>query len=118
MNRFATAMRRMEVQVPASGIYDFTWAIERAGVETERVVLVDVGGGQGQALVAIKEEFERLPMGRCVLQDRKEVIEAMEKEGSEGLREVRKGVVDFFEGQPVKGEFFYPPFFFFFGYVA
>jgi hypothetical protein len=101
--RFTAGMMMAESRMPASGIYDFSAVIEESKREENqgRVVLVDVGGGKGQALVAIKEEFPGLELSRCVLEDRKEVLEGG---GPEGLEGVRREVVDFHEGQPVKGE--------------
>ncbi|KAK4455216.1 O-methyltransferase [Podospora aff. communis PSN243] len=104
--RFTAGMAVVESHVPASGMYDFSKVIEESKKEGNegRVVLVDVGGGKGQALVAFKEEFPGLEMGRCVLEDRKEVLEG---KGLEGLEGVRREVVDFHEGQPVKGAMVY-----------
>jgi len=71
----------------------FGWLVEKAGRdEGERAVFVDVGGGKGHAIVAIREEFPGLPVGRFVLEDRPETIEAVEREGVKGL----EGVCPFF----------------------
>ncbi|TQV99014.1 O-methyltransferase [Cordyceps javanica] len=62
----------------------------------EHVAFVDVGGGNGQQIAALKERFPELP-GRVVLQDRPEVLEkALEVEGMEKMG------YDYLTEQPVK----------------
>ncbi|KAK4180909.1 O-methyltransferase-domain-containing protein [Triangularia setosa] len=92
--------------LPADEKYDFGWVWEGrndqdGGGEDERVELVDVGGGAGHALSAILSWEKRLDPGRCVLQDREEVIAAVAPEGV--LEKVEKMGIDFHKGQPVKG---------------
>lgn len=80
----------------------------REGVEgegEERVSIVDVAGGRGQSLTQIKLEIEKaggLGLGRCVLQDRKAVLDAIPEGELEG---VEKMEIDFFDSQPVKSKF-------------
>jgi len=98
----------MEIQAPATGLYDFTWLVEKAEREkTERKVFVDVGGGRGQAIMAIHNKFPGIPLDRCVLQDRAEVIKVVEAAGDEKIKEVQKVAIDFLVSQPVQGTF--PP---------
>ncbi|KAK4203206.1 o-methyltransferase [Triangularia verruculosa] len=82
--------------------YDFSWAFDRSH-DDERMQLVDVGGGAGHTLQAILGWETRLIPERCVLQDRPEVIDAVD--GSKGLLlgEVKKMGIDFHKEQPVKG---------------
>jgi len=101
--RFMVGMNLVESWSPASGIYDFTWLTEKAKQEPERVVFVDVGGGRGHAILAIHDEFPGLPLGRFVLQDREETIEAVVAEGHPQMEEVQKVAIDFFVAQPTKG---------------
>ncbi|KAM3497403.1 hypothetical protein MY10362_009248 [Beauveria mimosiformis] len=62
----------------------------------EHVVFVDVGGGNGQQIAALKEKFPGLK-GRAILQDRPEVLEkALEVDGMEKMS------YDYLTEQPVK----------------
>ncbi|OAA35865.1 O-methyltransferase, family 2 [Beauveria brongniartii RCEF 3172] len=62
----------------------------------EHVVFVDVGGGNGQQIAALKEKFPGLK-GRAILQDRPEVLEkAPEVDGMEKMS------YDYLTEQPVK----------------
>lgn len=64
----------------------------------EDVVFVDVGGGNGSQLAALKKECPDVE-GRMVLQDQAYVLDgAVEVEGME------KMAYDFFTEQPVKGK--------------
>lgn len=101
--RFTVGMNLIESQTPASGIYDFSWLVDKAKREPDRLVFVDVGGGRGQAMLAIHGEFPDLPLGRFVLQDRPEVIEAVKAEGRPKMEEVQKVAVDFHVAQPTTG---------------
>lgn len=82
------------------GPYPFDTELGRAGHSDQEVLLVDVGGGRGQALEAIKRNFPTLK-GRMILQDTKEVIEDAKKRGLPSFIEPQ--VASFFEPQPVKG---------------
>ncbi|KAK0716604.1 O-methyltransferase-domain-containing protein [Apiosordaria backusii] len=89
--------------------YDFTWVWEGDDEGNgERVQIVDVGGGAGHTLAGILSWEKRLNPGRCVLQDREEVIAAVSakaKNNENGvlLKEVKKMGIDFHREQPVKG---------------
>ncbi|KAJ6786706.1 hypothetical protein PWT90_10579 [Aphanocladium album] len=75
------------------------FAAEMAGgalTSPEHVAFVDVGGGNGQQIAALKKKLPEL-QGRVVLQDRPEVLEkALEVDGME------KMVYDYLTEQPVK----------------
>ncbi|GAB1312713.1 hypothetical protein MFIFM68171_02923 [Madurella fahalii] len=73
--------------------------------DDDRPLLVDVGGGAGQALRDILSRTPGLPRERCVLQDRAEVIERNKKTGGGDpeLSGVRMMAVDFHQEQPIKG---------------
>jgi len=102
--RFTTGMSLIEKnRSPASGIYDFSWLADKAVQEPERTVFVDVGGGSGQAILAIHQEYPQLPLARFVLQDRRETIDAAVAEGHPLLHDVQKLATDFFQDQPTKG---------------
>ena len=64
------------------------------------VMIVDVGGGKGQALRAIKQVFPNLK-GRMILQDKPEVIEDAKASGLPSF--IEPMAASFFELQPIKG---------------
>ncbi|GKT51203.1 methyltransferase fsa4 [Colletotrichum spaethianum] len=109
MQKFLRAMGPIEEKMPISGIYDFGWVINYAKEypSSDRPLFVDVGAGRGQSIKAIHREFPGLPLERCVLQDRLEVVEAVKKLDDEDMRLVQKQVIDFHKEQPVKGALTY-----------
>ncbi|KAK1449231.1 O-methyltransferase [Colletotrichum melonis] len=108
MQRFLRAMGPIEEKMPISGIYDFGWVVEYARENAgDRPLFVDVGAGRGQSIKAIHRENPGLPLERCVLQDRAEVVEAVRKLDDEDMRLVQKQVIDFHKEQPVKGALTY-----------
>lgn len=103
LKRFFAGMEEIERYFPTRGTYDFGWLTEKAQAEPKRTVLVDVGCGKGHSMAAILQEFPGLPPSRCVLQDRDEVIKAVEDVNDEALSPVEKMAIDFNTEQPVKG---------------
>ena len=90
--------------MPVTGLYDFKWVEDYAArsESPDRALLVDVGGGKGQALKAIIEENPGIPVSSCVLQDQAEAIQEAIAEG--GLLEPAKKVASsIFGEQPTKG---------------
>lgn len=80
---------------------------EASEVKEEEVLIVDVGGGTGQSLVAIRQELHEAGvkvegLGAWVLQDRPGVIASIPEEALPGIR---KEAHDFFTPQPIKGAF-------------
>ncbi|KAB2572131.1 O-methyltransferase afvC [Lasiodiplodia theobromae] len=99
-----TSMQSLDTLLPVNGAYPFALIAERAGdVAPDAALVVDVGGGRGQAIERMREECPGIPAERCVLQDTAEVIADV----GEGLEGVRRMVVDYFEEQPVKGALVY-----------
>ena len=100
------AMTMFTSMLPISGIYDYKWVIEYASqhAEEQRAIIVDVGGGKGQALKAILKENTQIPASRCVLEDLPHVIADAEAENDEQIQPVQKVGYDFFQPQPIKGE--------------
>ena len=99
-----TAMTGFELGSPALGNYDLSWVLNHKDEDPERVLVVDVGGGKGQALRTMFEKVPGLEKGRCVLEDLEEVLEAGKGVREEmGLAEVKTQGFDMFAGQPVKG---------------
>lgn len=66
---------------------------------SDTVLVVDVGGGEGNALLRIQSLCEGIP-GRLILQDRPVVMDNTEL----SLGRVEKMGHNFFKPQPVKGE--------------
>ncbi|SPO02082.1 uncharacterized protein DNG_04755 [Cephalotrichum gorgonifer] len=100
------SMAAVEEHMPALGGYDLSWAVKEDSESAERVLVVDVGGGKGQALKGIFKATPGLPRNRCVLEDLPEVIEAARRDESE-LADVRMVAMDFHDEQPVKGALVY-----------
>jgi len=109
LQRFFQGMAIIESMSPAvtAGMYDFAWLAEKAKQEPERTVFVDVGGGKGHCILTICKEFPGIPLNRCVLQERPEIIQAVEAAGDPGLAEIQKVVIDFHVDQPNKGAIAY-----------
>jgi hypothetical protein len=106
---FVRAMEVMQVALPLTGIYDFSWLVERTrlDVDKSRAALVDVGGGKGQAIKAFCNEFPGLPRARCVLQDLPEALKTVDELDEPEMREVQKVPIDFHKKQPVKNALVY-----------
>lgn len=83
-----------------AGPYPFGEELGNEGVGEEGVVVVDVGGGSGHVLEAIKVAFPELK-GRMVLQDVQDVID----EATAGRLPdfIEPMAASFFERQPVEG---------------
>ena len=85
----------------SAGPYPFEEQLGTEDVEETDIAIVDVGGGRGQALRAIKAVSPRVK-GRMVLQDRRDVIEDAKVEGLPSF--IEPMAASFFEPQPVKGK--------------
>ena len=85
----------------SAGSFPFDKGLNPAEIRDTYVVIVDVGGGRGQALKAIREAYPSLK-GRMVLQDVPEVIEDAKASGLPGF--IEPMAASFFEAQPVKGK--------------
>lgn len=80
-------------------LFPFKEEFSKVKTTDETVLLVDVGGGNGQATTTIRELCHGVK-GRMVLQDQIQVIEGI----TEGLPGVELMGHDFFKPQPVKGK--------------
>ena len=85
----------------SAGSYPFDEELSKYDLGDDDVAVVDVGGGRGQALEAIRQAFPGLK-GRMVLQDVREVIEDARAKGLPSF--IEPMVSSFFEPQPVKGK--------------
>ena len=86
----------------SAGPYPFDEELRNEQVGEKDVLVVDVGGGRGQALEVIKASCPVL-RGRMVLQDVKDVIEDAIAYGLPGF--VEPMAASFFEPQPVRGTY-------------
>ncbi len=101
MARFMKAMVNTNARGQPAGTYPFSRLVDIAAQQPDRTLLVDVGGGRGQAIKAILARNPEIPAARCVLQDREDVIMSLR---AEGTPEMETMVIDFHKEQPVKGE--------------
>lgn len=100
---FNQSMNTLDEVLPVTGMYDFGWIAKAEGPE-DRPLIVDVGGGKGQALKRIMAAFPEIPAQRLVLEDRAAVIDEVIKADEPGFAEVKKIPHDFYNPNPVKGE--------------
>lgn len=82
--------------------YDLGWLAGEEGV------VVDVGGGLGQLLKDVLADVPGVGAGRCVLQDRREVIDQAVEKADPALAGAVMMEHDFHVEQPIKGELFLP----------
>jgi hypothetical protein len=62
LNMFNMTMMQMEKSVPILGMYPFGSLKPEVEAEKDRLFIVDIGGGRGQALLVIQKEAGRI---RC-----------------------------------------------------
>ncbi len=100
LKKFQMGLANMEKSVPIIGFYDFT----QLNTSDERPILVDVGGGAGQSIVAILDANPELATHpeKFVLQDLEGPIQHSKTDGRLPEPVVRM-VHDFYTEQPVKG---------------
>jgi hypothetical protein len=98
-NMFNMTMVQMESQLPVLGMYPFGSIKNAAEAEKERPLIVDVGGGRGQALLAIQKEFPAGFGAKMILQDRPDVIGSLTPED---IPNIETMVYDFFTPQPIR----------------
>jgi hypothetical protein len=87
--------------VGAAGVPPFPFADELKCDSEEEVLIVDIGGGKGQALEFIQNGFPELK-GRMIVQDLPEVIKDT-NESSHLPSSIETMAADFFKPQPVRG---------------
>ncbi|ODA80430.1 hypothetical protein RJ55_03388 [Drechmeria coniospora] len=103
LSRFMDSMVAMASRMPMTGSYDFGWVVEKMGRDPDRVLVVDVGGGQGHALREMAQATKGLPLSRCVLEDLEEVVEEAKSRATGEMSQVQYVPVDFHSQQPIKG---------------
>lgn len=102
---FNISMQTLNETLPVMGIFPFNWISDNAHhVAPDAPLVVDVGGGKGQALAQIKRNQPAIPAERLVLQDREVAIRDAEDNRPPELKGARMMAHDFFTPQPVKGK--------------
>ncbi|KAI1465765.1 S-adenosyl-L-methionine-dependent methyltransferase [Daldinia caldariorum] len=110
IEQFGHAMQAMPTYAwPYTGAYDFEWVAKYAVTNSERPLIVDVGGSYGHALRVHLTKFPGIPPSRCVVEDRAEMILNVKKEHENDtiMKYVTKVPTDFHKEQPVKGALVY-----------
>ena len=98
MNQFNMGMSTQGTAFPVLGMYPFDSELSNATDLDHRPLLVDVGGGRGQALLQIKAACPSLK-GRVILQDEPSVLEATPDAELPGIEKMSH---DFFTIQPIR----------------
>ncbi|KAM0126941.1 hypothetical protein ACHAO1_009802 [Botrytis cinerea] len=104
LHMFNTTMVSMERQSPITGMYPFATLKNEVEAEKERPFVVDIGGGRGQALVAIQKEAPKGFGAKMILQDRSDVLQSLTEQE---IPNIEKMVYDFHTPQPVKNAHVY-----------
>ena len=99
LRNFQMGLAHAESAIPITGFYDFG----QLKTDGDRPILVDVGGGGGQSLVAIIKAHPELEASKIVLQDLEQPI-VQAKESGRLPEGVTAMVHDFFTPQPIKGQ--------------
>jgi hypothetical protein len=106
--RFNKGMMTQEAQLRILGIFPFTSRVKDIDRrDHSRAFIVDVAGGRGQSLIAIKGEIEgsgEEELGRWILQERKAVLDSIPDSELPGIE---KMAIDFFDPQQVKSKFLF-----------
>ncbi|KAI9037117.1 uncharacterized protein KD926_000834 [Aspergillus affinis] len=97
------SMSAMASQYPHTGFYDFSWVVPRGKEDTNRTLIVDIGGAKDWTLQAICKEAPEILISRCVLQDLPVVIQLVKTVGDGDIRNAQLMAIDFHKEQPVNG---------------
>lgn len=103
LKTFMLSMTAVESWAPAQNDYNFDWVVKAAAraSDSDRVLLVDVGGGRGHALQRILDANTGIPPSRCALEDLPDVVEATRRNQA-GLKDVQMIGMDFHREQAIK----------------
>jgi hypothetical protein len=94
-------MAAIEANMPILGMFPFATLKDQVEKEPERPFIVDVGGGKGQAMLAIETECPKFFGGKVILEDLPIIIDSLK---SEDLPGIEPTVHDIFTLQPVKSK--------------
>lgn len=98
-NIWNNTLQQIEKNMPILGMFPFASLKAQVEKEPERPFIVDVGGGRGQAMLAIQTECPGAFGGKLILQDLPIVIDSLKPEDIPGIEPT---VHDIFTPQPVK----------------
>nr|ARP51718.1 SAM-dependent O-methyl transferase [Phyllosticta cirsii] len=97
-------MTMIQATQPITGMFPFHSLSDAVLAEPQRPFVVDVGGGRGNALLAIMQECGGSYGAKMVLQDFEQVLEGSDPVRIDGVENVPH---DFFDPQPVKNAHVY-----------
>ena len=101
MRIFSSGMRSLATVANSDvGPYPFAQELNAEPLAADEIVLVDVGGGYGQALERIKQDFPNLK-GRLCLQDQQHVIQDARAKGLS--IDIETQAMSFFQPNPIRG---------------
>lgn len=95
-------MTLIQATQPITGMYPFQCLADSVRADQQRPFVVDVGGGRGNALLAIMEECGGSYGAKMVLQDFEQVLEGSDPVRISGVENMPH---NFFDPQPVKSEY-------------
>lgn len=100
-NLWNLTLQNMERNFPITGMFPFQDLKTPLAGEPDRALLVDVGGGRGQALKAIQESMGGFDDAKVILQDLPIVIDTLDPKDLPGVELMK---YDIFTPQPVKSK--------------
>lgn len=100
---FMLSMSAVGQGLTAASSYNFGWAVETATKSEDRVLLVDIGAGRGDAVKSICEANPGLPIERCVIEDVPQVVEEASRTDDPVLSKAQYAGMDYHNEQPIKG---------------
>lgn len=107
MRAFMASMSTVAASMGGIEAYDLSWVVEAGEEDSERALVVDVGGGKGHELEAIKRHAPGLDLARCVVEDLHAVVEEAKAAAQGELRKASFVTTDFHAEQPVQGALLY-----------
>lgn len=100
-NLFNNCLQVLEKSAPVLGMFPFKSMKDQVEREPDRPFVVDIGGGRGQALLAIRTECGGSYGNKLILQDLPTVIDTLKPEDIPGIEPM---AYDIFTPQPVKSK--------------
>ena len=101
LEMFNKTLVQMDKVMPVHGMFPFASLKAQVEAEPHRPFIVDVGGGYGKVLMSIQEEAPAGFGAQMVLQDRPDVIDAIQQESIPNMTKMSH---DFFTPQPIKSK--------------
>ncbi|KAI9903456.1 hypothetical protein N3K66_002808 [Trichothecium roseum] len=101
------AMTAIVTRMPMTGSYNFSWVVAKGEASPDRVLVVDVGGGNGHALQAIGEVTPGLKLDKCAVEDLGPVVDEARATAKGELAKAKYVPVDFHSEQPIQGACIY-----------